>query len=301
MKKLYAVLFLSFMFFSCSESDDFNQKENISRKPTKPITALDPTKLARVIFYPGTNQERHWYFYPNGLLRRIVLTNGTIIQNFTYDHNNNLIQTQFFGDPFLSLESPNTKNFTYDTNNRINSVNGNPINYDPITNSYLLETYTRTLNSDYILTSESYLGSYDEKDKNGNPITIYINVYGMYYGYNNNNQTSSINNNNPSGSYYQHDSKINPFKTALLPICRALPITKDFGYYFFWASSDYNSQNNITKRFYEIEDPESDRFEYTYNANDLPISRTRKSYYFNTLESTSLDILYYYQGDVIPN
>jgi hypothetical protein len=234
------------------------------------------------------------------LLKKIVQNNGTLIQSFVYDNHNNLIQTQFFGDPFF-IGNPYLYTFGYDGNNRINAINGNPITYNAATNSYLSGTsYIRMLNSDYLLTSESYDYTFNDIDNNGNPITITETVAGLTAGYENQNLRGCREHSSPSGTHYQHDTKINPLKAGLLPICRALQLTSFNSAYGKWMKGEYNSLNNIIKRFYDAGDPESDRFEYIYNTNNLPISQTRKSYYFNTLETTSLDILYYYQGDVIP-
>lgn len=298
MNKIYSLLLLVLMSYSCSNDDVVSKDNPQQRKPGRVINALDPTKLARVIFYPGTNNERRWFFYPNGLLKKIVDANGTLLQTFVYDTNNNWIKFQLFGaNPIFSI-------FNYDGNNRVSNSNTNgtnfTYNFNPATNSYVVGAYTRTLNSDNTYGSEWYLDYYEEEDANGNITYVPYNVYGYFCGYNNNNQTISGNYDNPSRAYYQHDNKVNPFKTALLPICKIAPLTKTFGISNYWLNANFNSQNNVTLESYEIEDPESFQFEYVYNSNNLPISQTRKSYYFNTLETTTLDILYYYQGDPIP-
>ena len=62
MKKLFCLVVLSFVSFSCSKSDE-NETE---------LNAIDPTKLVKVIFFPGALNERHWNFYDNGLLKEIT-------------------------------------------------------------------------------------------------------------------------------------------------------------------------------------------------------------------------------------
>ena len=95
MNKIYSLLLLVLMSYSCSNDDVVSKDNPQQRKPGRVINALDPTKLARVIFYPGTNNERRWFFYPNGLLKKIVDANGTLLQTFVYDTNNNWVQFQF--------------------------------------------------------------------------------------------------------------------------------------------------------------------------------------------------------------
>jgi hypothetical protein len=100
-------------------------------------------------------------------------------------------------------------------------------------------------------------------------------------------------------SRYTHDIKINPLRNATIAISRAFV----FNYKASnesWYNSFYNSYNNVISESYSYEDPESAIFQYEYNSNDLPVKRTYYSYYFNTLEGTRVDALYYYQGDVIP-
>lgn len=297
MKNLFVILSFTLVFFSCSESDDFTpNNSSAAKQPIRVIKALDPTKLSKVIFYPGTNRERTWYFYTNGLLKKIVHNDGTLIQDFFYDANMNLSSTHFYGDPNF-IGNPYNFNFSYDASNHLSLANSTQYTYNSSNNTYSSEQKTFTLNSDQLFKKESYVYlDYQEPDQ---PPVAYT-IYGVNTSYNNNNLVLHSEYDSPSSTHYLHDSKTNPFREALLPICKTLGLLFFGDQHMKWINGMYSSQNNVVKRFYEIEDPESDQFEYVYNTNNLPISQTRKSYYFNTLETTTLDIKYYYQGDEIP-
>jgi len=297
MKKIILILPIFLFLFSCSDPETVltqSPSDNASRpKPHAPVS--DPTKLSRVVYYPGTDHERSWFFYPNGLLRKIVTSAGALIQDFSYDGHGNLATTHFYGDPYF-VGSPYSITFTYDSSNHLTSWNGFPLVYNAANNTYLNEPATVTLNADLLMTGESY--SYEEVEEPGEPPVQYT-IHGVGVGYSNGNQTYHWEYDSPSATHYQHDSHPNPLRAAMLPICRAM------GVVFFGQSrlkfleGEYNSQNNIARRYYDIEDPENDRFEYTFNSLNLPKTRIRKSYYFNTLENTSLEIKYYYQGESI--
>lgn len=301
MKKIYSLFVLILITFSCSESDSLipsiDSNNAASRQDINGLTVLDPTKLAKVIFYPGTTYQKNWFFYPNGLLRKITDSNGTLLQKFVYYSNQNLLSSTKYSGSF-----PVTTTYTYDNSVHINSINGNAINYDAATNQYINGTSIVALNDQSLIVHEQY--SYEDFydfDEFGNPIYQTYLVSGISVGYTNNNLTASYLDDSPSSNHYQHDTNSNPFKTALYPICKSLGVFNFGNFSEKWVFSEYNSINNVTEINYDIDDPESQKYVYTFNANNLPITRTRKDYYFGTLESTTLDVKYYYQGDVIPN
>jgi hypothetical protein len=301
MKKITSFLILLFAFVSCSapenESAAILALNDVASRPGPVIGRLDPTKLARVIYYPGTDHERTWFFYPNGLLRKIVTPDGTLIQDFFYDANKNLTATHFYGDPYF-IGDPYSYTFTYDISNHVTSANGVQITYNSSNNTYSRGTTTITLNPDLLMTGESY--SYYEEEEPGEPPVLYT-AYGVSAGYSNSNHTYHWEYDSPSATHYLHDTHVNPFRAALLPVSRVMGLLFFGNSHLKWMQGEHNSQNNIVKTYYESEDPESDRFEYVYNALDLPVTQTRKSYYFSTLENTTLNIKYYYQGEIIPN
>ena len=304
MKKIYALLVIIFITFSCSTSDDFTSGGASLRQPVKPVTRLDPTKLARVIFYPGTTYERVWFFYPDGLLKKITNPNGTILKDFIYDSHKNLITSHTY-----SSNGNSTYIFTYDSSNHITSVNGRAVTYNAVTNQYIFQyqpifsndpecptcfDYADrteiTLNSDLLITDErTYYHSSDGDYSYG----------GMFAGYSDNNMAYVSGWTDPSGPSYSHDSKINPLKPALIPVCRAMALANG-SYSEKFAIGEYNSINNVIRNDYGVGDPESEEYIIEYNSNDLPFRTTHKSYYHQTLESIRISALYYYQGDVIP-
>ena len=278
MKKIFSFMILAFITISCSNTED-------------PATPIDPTKLAKVIFYPNTLSERHWNFYPNGLLKEIIKPDGTILQSFVYDRNNNLLSSTVFN----SNTSLNVSyNFTYDNNNHIDSYNGKVVTYNPTENSYTvhnnytitnpshydeIDSWEITLNNELLITSEkiNYLTS------EGNWYE-----YGVAVAYENNNMVHNTNGIDPTEGNYQFDNKINPFKQPLLPICRAMSITNFNDQTTKWAVGEYNSVNNVTHDGYDNNGQEEVNYSYQYNTNNLPINQN------------SGYILYYYQGNIIP-
>ncbi len=75
-----------------------------------------------------------------------------------------------------------------------------------------------------------------------------------------------------------------------------------YGYYNEWVDAIYNSKNNVISKNPCSEGyPESNVYQYEYNSNNLPVKNTLSWYYGKVLEATTVYVLYYYQGDVIPN
>jgi hypothetical protein len=287
MKRLFCFILLAFSIVSCTDNDDVVPTEELT-----PVEINDPTKLAKVIFDPGSYAEEHWNFYTNGLLKEIKKKDGTVKANFVYDANNNLISTQ-------QLNSDGTSKlftFTYDTNGFITSPD---IHFDSSSNSYVIGDVNHYY-SEYKLNSDKLLDSHHTTQ------VEYEND--IKYPFTHNMQTISYSNKNIVGisvfnaevySGYSHDNKINPLRNATIAISRAFV----FNYKASnesWYNSFYNSYNNVISESYSYEDPESAIFQYEYNSNDLPVKRTCSYYYLNTLEGTRVDALYYYQGDVIP-
>ena len=303
MKKIYALLVIAFITFSCSESDDFSSSnEPQFRQPIRPVIRLEPTKLARVVYSPGASNQQDWYFNAAGLLRKITKPNGTILKDFFYDAHKNLITSHNY-----TTAGTYTYSFVYDSSNHITSLNGRAVIYNAATNQYVFYyqpiisnnpecptcyDYTDrteiTLNSDLLITNERtyYLSSA------GN-----YSYGGMFASYTNSNMIGVSGWTDPSGPIYHYDVNTNPLKQALLPICRAMGIT-DGSYFEKWAVGQYNSVNNLASINYD--DGMSETYVYSYNANNLPSNCTRNAYDGGNLISSHPFAIYYYQGDVIP-
>ena len=286
MKNLFCLVLMTFVSFSCSNSDENETTKNV----------IDPTKLKKVIFYPGIQIEEHWNFYNNGLLKEITKPDETIVQNFTYDSKKRLISSTLFGDNGID----ETHNFTYDKNDFVTSVDGEIVNYDSKTNSYYIgdtNQFYRTIviNSEKLLVySKTAYMDLDVDINNGNSFEVIMDDISIGY--------SKINNviyysRNEGCNSFTYDNNKNPLRDSTLPICRA------FSYigYTRWINGLYNSANNPISAKYCLEDPESNVHQYTYNSNNLPLTQTRNDYYLGKFEASYISALYFYQGDVIPN
>lgn len=278
MKNCCYIFIAFFMLLSCS--NDTSDQANI-----------DTNLLQRIDFYPGLSIERRWVFNTDGLLKEITKSDGTLVQDFTYDNNNRLINSTVFNDNGFNQ----TYTFTYDNSNFVNSVNGETVNYNAGLDSY----YVGNLSQNYRLTkinSEKLLvygkTSYQDFDDDGNPFeTIWDEITVTY---SNNNLMSY--HPNDSCNYFTYDSQTNPIRNAILPICRAFSFIENSR----WVDGLYFSPNNPLSHDYCSEDPESEVYNYTYNTNNLPLIQTRDNYYLGVYENTITSAKYYYQGDVIP-
>lgn len=250
---------------------------------------INPNLLQRIDFFPGTVSEKRWLFNSNGSLFQITKADGTVLQDFNYDSNNRLISAIHNENGFIE-----THTFTYDNNGFVATVDGMDVHY----NSSLSAYYTGDLNTNYRLTkinSEKLpldgRSVFIENDESGITQTEW---YEMLVYYTNNNVTGY----SPSDSCvsFSYDNKTNPLRNGTLAICRAFSFIAGSS----WIDGQYNSVNNPVSQNYCSEDPESSRFQYNYNSNDLPVNQTRDDYYFGVYENTTLTAKYYYQGDVLP-
>ncbi|MEK8180500.1 hypothetical protein WMW71_09125 [Flavobacterium buctense] len=278
MKNCCYIFIAFFMLLSCS--NDTSDQANI-----------DTNLLQRIDFYPGLAFERRWVFNTDGLLKEITKSDGTLVQDFTYDNNNRLINSTVFNDNGFNQ----TYTFTYDNTNFVNSVNGETVNYNASLDSY----YVGNLSQNYRLTkinSEKLLvygkTSYQDFDDDGNPYEITWDEITVTYS--NNNLMSYYP--NDSCNYFTYDSQTNPIRNVILPICRAFSFIENSR----WVDGLYFSPNNPLSHEYCSEDPESEVYNYTYNTDNLPLIQTRDNYYLGVYENTITTAKYYYQGDVIP-
>jgi hypothetical protein len=258
---------------------------------TSDQATIDTNLLQRIDFYPGLAFERRWIFNTDGLLKEITKSDGTLMQDFTYDNNNRLINSTIFNDNSFNQ----TYTFTYDNTNFVNSVNGETVNYNAGLDSYyvgnLSQNYRQTkINSEKLLVYGKT--SYQDFDENGNPFETIWNEITVTYS--NNNLMSYYP--NESCNYFTYDSQTNPLRNATLPICRAFSFIENSR----WVDGLYFSPNNPRSQEYCSEDPESEAYNYTYNTNNLPLIQTRDNYYLGVFENTITSAKYYYQGDVIP-
>lgn len=268
-------LLLSFVVISISCSSDSSE------------VTLDPNLLQRVDFYPGTSFEKRWIFNPEGLLTDITKADGTLIEKFTYDTHNNVVQNV----KYINGVPGGSDNITYDSGNFITQINTVVYNYSFTENKYFytigFNDYSCSLNSEFLVT-ESHL-VYDD--------TVDVYNTDSYCGYTLGNM-NSYSNYSWSGDIYTHyefDNRINPLKNALLPILRYKSLI-DTEFFF----DSLSSVNNITSQAYYSSDPESHTYDYIYNSLNLPQTQTRNDYYLGTYENSLISAKYYYQGDALP-
>ena len=105
MKKIISLFVLAATLFSCSSD--------------KNSSAGNSSLLKRVDFYPNKPNESHWNFNNLGLLDNITKQDGTLVEKFVYDSNNNVIKDTKYNNGSVVADY----NVTYDSANIITSIN----------------------------------------------------------------------------------------------------------------------------------------------------------------------------------
>lgn len=100
--------------------------------------------LQKVVFYHNGPNERHWII-ENHLLTKIVLADGTLVEEFLYDNLNRVIKDKKYTDGILT----STDVITYRADNTINSINNLPYTFDAASH-----TYTYIYGSDFTINCE---------------------------------------------------------------------------------------------------------------------------------------------------
>lgn len=283
MKKLLPFMLLALFTISCNDNDDAIE--------TTFAATPNPTLLTKIIFYPGLESERHWNFYPNGLLKEITSPSGSIIfQSFTYDNNGNLTST---------TASATTHTFTYDSNNRVTSVDGYPVTYDSVGNKYVFhyefppdaDPYDFPNRTEIALNADGFLTS--KKVFYGIPENEYF-YTARTATYLDGNMVATSASNFDVGSSHSFDGHANPLKTALAPISRVMILADPKNPYdALWVESLYTSQNNVMTINYAAEDPESNQLAYEYNDLGLPTQQGNQGFYHGVPEGEAFIAAYY--------
>jgi len=290
MKKIFTLIASAILLFSCS-SDDSQVVENTAATSTG---IPDFQKLEKVIFMPGGSNETVWHFNSDGVLSEIKNRNGVVIQSFTYDSNQNLT---------LSVKGNVMYTFGYDNNNHMTNFNGQPLTYNVAQNSYTI-TFASTATDDYLASMTINLSA-DSIILNEDP--HYISSEGGGYtgplfgtNYSNGNMTQYYVTGSNGESDYRYDTHTNPFKKALLPICRAFSVACFLMPDERFATGEYNSENNVIFNGYDLEGPEDLEYVYEYNEHNLPVKRTSNAYYLGALEHTYVSAEFEYQPVILP-
>lgn len=110
MKKFLILFVLVTTLFSCSSDEN--------------SSVVNSSLLKRVDFYPNKPNESRWNFNNSGLLDNITKPDGTLVEKFIYDSNNNVIKDTKYNNGSIVADYV----VTYDSANIITSING--VSYD---------------------------------------------------------------------------------------------------------------------------------------------------------------------------
>ncbi|WP_162127234.1 hypothetical protein [Flavobacterium phycosphaerae] len=279
MKKFLFLLFTTLVITSCS---------NDTSNEVIPTPTPSNGKLQRVDFLPGNPNERRWLFNTEGLLSAITKADGTLLETFAYDLNNELIQNVKYNGT-----NATTYNISYESG-FIAEINGENYNYSYVDHKYSFSSGFTSLecklgSNDFLKEAHSIYDDdvdfYEDQyfcgyDANGNLIHLFF--HGPFIG-------------DPENTYSYDENHINPIREGISSIAKAKSI------YDPWFLKDGNSSVNImTTMHYAAEDPESAVYTYEFNSDNLPISQTKNNYYSGVFENSYVAVKYYYQGDVIP-
>lgn len=289
MKNVFLFLFSILVLASCSNDDNASANEPEVPQP-------DPNLLSEIVFWPQVStSKRIWQFDEDGYLKEIQDAGGNTVQTFEYDANHNLIS---------SSEGNSTHLFTYGIDNRITSLNGITINFDPLTDTYFYdfgvpdptqEGYD-TYGIRWLLNDERYLLEGKQVGVNQNGDFAMINAINQY-------ENGNLKNcwyGDIAFTHYTFDNHPNPLKHAVSPIIKAMLLSYGSVYGDFrptFITGHNSSSNNPVSDSHTLEDPESNEFTYEYNANGFPTVCTIKWYYHGEYEGETTYIEYHYQGD----
>jgi hypothetical protein len=204
MQSLLFLFLLPFLFLSCDNDDEKTIDSNAEL-------------LEKVVFYPESEQEVKWLFNENGLLSKITKANGTIIEEFIYDNNNNVKTDIIYNDDATFT----TYTILYNSENIITKINETDYNYIASENKYFYlkgtEEFSCYINSDGLVTNSihkntssnsEFLISYSLKYQNGNM---------MNYHFNGNNLSEVRN--------FNYNTANNPILKAALPVFKLKSVT----------------------------------------------------------------------------
>lgn len=208
MKKIVSFFLIIVSLNSCSDSDG--------------NTASDAATLQKVIFNANSSNavQRHWNFNNSGLLSSITDGNDFLLQTFTYDSNCRVSNSTVY--------HPNaeTRSFTFSYNGdgTVSELNGEALNFDTTLGAYYFGDLNGSyrifkLNSEGLLIYEKSGGF--EIDATGTIPYTTSETYASYSGRNMIGRT--FNNGNFHG--FEHDSRINPLRSATLAAFKALAVT----------------------------------------------------------------------------
>lgn len=272
MKKIIFLFVLATTLFSCS-SDDSSSVGN-------------PNLLKRVDFYPNKPNETRWNFNNSGLLDNITKPDGTIVEKFVYDSNNNVIKDTKYNNGSIVADYV----VTYDSANIITSING--VAYDYVYSaagsrySYAnaTENFSCEINNDMLLTNYNYTNSGIEKKYE----TVYTNGNMISFQRTNDGTLDLVRN-------YSFGSNLdNPLQIACLGVMKLKSLTDPE----FFMDGIF-SQSVVSSSSFE-----GSTTHYNYglliNSNNHLLQHDIEVYDGDTFVEYINYSKYYYQGDVTP-
>jgi hypothetical protein len=276
MRKIITLFVIATTLFSCSSDDS--------------TSTINPNLIQRVDFYPGTSFEKRWLFNSDGLLTDITKADGTLLEKFIYDTDNNVVQYTKYEDGSA------TENYliTYNSSNKITDINGKLYNFSASENRYYYtignESFSCELNAEGIATHYIYFIDFPDE---GDDIQTEFS-----FQYENGNLTSMTgfgNNMSDIEINFNYGLVINPLKIATLPVLKIKSILDP---HFFNAGI---SSNNIKEyQSYAVGDPETHSFGMLFYPTNKIELITQENFSNGVIESTITNSYYYYQGDVLP-
>ena len=274
MKKLFLIL-TAISLFSCSESQD--------------TVSANPNLLQKVVFFVGQSNEVHWYFNSNGLLSEIKSPDGTLLEKFDYDFNNNVIKDTKYGNGAGVYE------ITYNSNNLITSINGQNCSFDNSTRTYSFAldispvgegNGTCMVNDDKLAINSTFVNSISHEFvteigyQNGNMVAYDYTV-----------------NNGPGSEHrmFNHGGISNPLKDAALPVFRLKSLIDPS--FFIEGISSVTMVENVT---FGNANPYYFNYGFLIHDDGRPEQQDREIYNGSELEFFYTFAQYYYQGQILP-
>ena len=116
MQKILILFVVASALSSCSSDDNNDNPGSV---------------IEKVAFYRDSPNERQWHI-KNGLLTNITLSNGTVVEEFTYDSQNRVVKDV----QFTNSSASETTIITYNPDSTIKTINGLSCTFNASTQVY---------------------------------------------------------------------------------------------------------------------------------------------------------------------
>ena len=207
MRKIITLFVIATTLFSCSIDDS--------------SSVVNSSLLKRVDFYPNKPNESRWNFNNFGLLDNITKPDGTLVEKFVYDSNNNVIKDTKYNNGSIVVDYV----VAYDSANIITSING--VAYDYVNSaagfrySYANATdnFSCEINNDMLLTKYTYSNTVAPEKKYE---AVYSNNNMISFERTNNGTVDLVRN----YSFGSEAGNGNPLRTACLGVMKLKSLTE---------------------------------------------------------------------------